>query len=78
MTYYELWQDAIKKLDNDEITLGEYEEMIAPLHREVDALDKIRAEIEEQIIPRSSYTDKQKRQVLEIIDKYKAESEDEE
>lgn len=36
-------------------------------------IDKIRIEIEKQIIPRSSYTDKQKKQVLAIIDKYRSE-----
>lgn len=48
MTYYELWLDAVKKLDNNEITLGEYDKLIAPLHREVDTLDKIKAEIENE------------------------------
>jgi hypothetical protein len=36
-------------------------------------LDKLRAEIEEQIVPRSVYTDKQKKQILAIIDKYRNE-----
>ena len=45
MTYYELWLDAVEKLDHNEITLGEYEKLIMPLHREVDTLDRIRAEI---------------------------------
>ena len=75
MTYYELWIDAVRKLDHNEITLGEYDEMIIPLHREVDTLDKIRAEIEEL----SSYVARfnggdfaihiDKEKVLEIIDK---------
>lgn len=43
-----------------------------------ELLDKIRADVEEQVVPRSVYTDKQKKQVLAIIDKYKAESEDKE
>ena len=34
------------------------------------AIEDIRAEIDEQIIPRSSYTDKQKKQVLDIIDRH--------
>lgn len=77
MTYYELWQDAIKKLDHNEITLGEYDKLIMPLHREVDTLDKIRAEIEA-----SRWTDRNIRiernalasgldKALEIIDKYR-------
>lgn len=78
MTYYELWQDAIKKLDHDEITLGEYDEMIMPLHREVDTLDKIRTEIE--ALPRDLPTDARnmvrKTRVLDIIDKYLAKSEE--
>lgn len=73
MTYYELWQDAIKKLDHNEITLGEYEKLIAPLHREVDTLDKIRAEIE--ALPRELPTDSRnmvrKTRVLDIIDKHR-------
>lgn len=73
MTYYELWQDAIRKLDNNEITLGEYEKMITPLHREVDTLDKIRAEIE--TLPRELPTDSRnmvrRTRVLDIIDKYR-------
>lgn len=76
MTYYELWQVAIKKLDHNEITLGEYEKMIAPLHREVDTLDNIRAEIE--ALPRELPTDARnmvrRTRVLEIIDKYRGEA----
>ena len=74
MTYYELWQDAIKKLDHNEITLGEYDKLIMPLHREVDTLDKIRAEIlsigkyEEyrELMPNNELE-----QVIKIIDKYR-------
>lgn len=77
MTYYELWQDAIKKLDNNEITLGEYDEMIMPLHREVDTLDKIRAEIDS--LPRELPTDSRnmvrRTRVLDIIDKYRGKRE---
>lgn len=35
MTYLDLIRDADRKLDNGDITLGEYEQMIAPLNREV-------------------------------------------
>ena len=35
-----------------------------------DVLDRIRTEIDEQIIPRSSHTDRQKKEVLKIIDRY--------
>jgi len=45
MTYRELLLQAELKLDYEDITLGEFEQMIAPLNREVDVLDKIRAEI---------------------------------
>ncbi len=45
MTYRELLLQAELKLDHNDITLGEFEQMIAPLNREVDVLDKIRAEI---------------------------------
>lgn len=34
-------------------------------------LDRIAEEIDEQIIPRSSHTDRQKKEVLKIIDKYR-------
>lgn len=37
MTYLELLRDAERKLDNDEITLGEYEKLIKPLRQEVIA-----------------------------------------
>ena len=74
MTYYELWQDAVKKLDHDEITLGEYEKLIAPLHREVDTLDKIRTEIENdwqlKKYPSSPFSCGLRR-AIEIIDKYR-------
>ena len=45
MTYRELLLQAELKLDHNDITLGEFEQMIAPLNREVDVLDKIRTEI---------------------------------
>lgn len=35
MTYIELYERACRKLDNGEITLGEYERMIQPLKQEV-------------------------------------------
>ena len=35
MTYLELIRDADRKLDTGEITLGEYERMIAPLKQEM-------------------------------------------
>ena len=36
MTYLDLIRDADRKLDKGDITLGEYEEMIEPLKREID------------------------------------------
>ncbi len=75
MTYYELWQDAVKKLDHNEITLGEYDKLIMPLHREVDTLDKIRAEIEAltRELPTDSRNMVRRTRVLDIIDKYRTE-----
>jgi len=35
MTYLDLIRDADRKLDMGDITLGEYEEMIKPLSREI-------------------------------------------
>ncbi len=35
MTYIELYENATRQLEKNEITLGEYEEMIKPLNREV-------------------------------------------
>lgn len=35
MTYLELYKDAERKLEKNEITIGEYEEMIAPLRVEI-------------------------------------------
>ena len=49
MTYRELFYKATRLINNDQITLGEYEEMTKPLDREIEQepiLDKIRAEIE--------------------------------
>lgn len=48
-------------------------EWLSALQEYKDVLNKIRAEIEEQIVPRSVYTDKQKKQILAIIDKYRNE-----
>lgn len=75
MTYRELLLQAELKLDHNEITLGEFEQMIAPLNREVDVLDKVRAEIE-QInpwdFPRDERTAEHiKNMVLDIIDSYR-------
>lgn len=36
MTYYELILDAVHKLNSNQITIGEYEEMIEPLKREIE------------------------------------------
>lgn len=36
MTYYELFIDAVHKLNFNQITIGEYEEMIKPLKREIE------------------------------------------
>lgn len=35
MTYQDLYEKAIRLLDNGEITISEYEEMIKPLKREI-------------------------------------------
>lgn len=35
MTYIELYEKATRQLEKSEITLGEYEEMIEPLKREI-------------------------------------------
>lgn len=36
MTYYELFIDAVHKLNFNQITCGEYEEMIKPLKRDIE------------------------------------------
>ena len=36
MTYYELLENAIRKLDKGDITLGEYEKLLEPLKREIE------------------------------------------
>ncbi len=40
MTYLELYEDALRKLHNSLITLGEFEMMVKPLNREVEAEPK--------------------------------------
>lgn len=35
MTYLELYEKATRLIDNGEITIGEYEEMIKPIKREI-------------------------------------------
>ena len=35
MTYLDLIRDADRKIDNGDITIGEYEKMIEPLKREI-------------------------------------------
>lgn len=77
MTYRELLGYAQKKIDNNEITVGEYIEMTKVLNREVDVLDKIRTEIEHldylNIEDGSDGYDKYVDQydVMQIIDKYR-------
>lgn len=75
MTYRELLGYAQKKIDNNEITVGEYVEMTKVLNREVDVLDKIRAEIEElpKTYPFINHIDTYVKEddVKKIIDKYR-------
>lgn len=40
MTYYELFIDAVHKLNFNQITIGEYEDMIEPLKREIEQQPK--------------------------------------
>lgn len=47
-----------------------------PIVIERNVIDKLRAEIEEQIVPRSVYTDKQKKQILAIIDNYRGDADE--
>lgn len=85
MTYRELFYKAQMLTDNNKITLGEYEEMTKPLDREIEqepVLDKIRAEIEQNAYPIVHGVNNHEKGmtlygVLQIIDKYKAESEGE-
>ena len=85
MTYRELLRKAVKLLDSGEITLGEYDEMLNPLDRDIECIDKIIAEIEAlnpvDYVSMSSYeghrgASDMKDDVLQIIDKYKEESEE--
>lgn len=85
MTYRELFYKAKMLTDNNKITLGEYEEMTKPLDREIEqepVLDKIKAEIEQNAYPIVHGVNNHEKGmtlygVLQIIDKYKAESEGE-
>jgi len=87
MTYRELFYKATRLINNDKITLGEYDEMTKPLDREVEQesiLDKLRAEIETKYGQcsiceyDSDYGGKWYQvgdiaDILQIIDKYKNE-----
>ena len=79
MTYRELLLQAELKLDHNDITLGEFEQMIAPLNREIDVLDNLRTEIEDERIDidldlgEEVYYNKAIDDVLQIIDKYRNE-----
>lgn len=42
MTYKRLYEDALFKLEHNKITLGEFEEMIKPLEREIEQEPTIR------------------------------------
>ena len=73
MTYRELLGYAQKKIDNNEITVGEYMEMTKVLNREVDVLDKIKAEIYEEFMTiDGGVHDESAIKCMQIIDKYKA------
>lgn len=78
MTYRKLFSKAIKLINQGEITLGEYEEMIKPLDREVEqesVIDKVYAEIEE-LQQAMLYASKVEfNDIYKILDKYKAEKE---
>ena len=69
MTYRELLGYAQKKIDNNEITVGEYIEMTKALNREVDALDKIHSDIF-KLHPLSTEGECLINTVLQIIEKY--------
>lgn len=72
MTYLDLIREADYQVDTNRITLEEYDKMIAPLRRDVDALDKIRNEISNDI-HKCNNTDMAfgMQHTLDIIDKYK-------
>lgn len=81
MTYRELLYKATRLCDKGEITLGEYEEMTKPLDREVEqepVLDKITEIIEPLRHLSIDEMSDIEWDILRIIDKYKAESEDKE
>lgn len=74
MTYRELFDKANRLVDTGEITLGEYEEMTKPLDRDIECLDKIKAEIEQMDFDFGDFydhTDSIVKMVLQVIDKYK-------
>lgn len=78
MTYRELLLQAELKLDHNDITLGEFEQMIAPLNREVDVLDKIKEEIllrdkNVKDVRTDGHCFFTAEEIFEIIDKYMAE-----
>jgi replication initiation and membrane attachment protein DnaB len=55
---------------------GCYSQKLDEVIKNGTPLDKLRAEIEEQIVPRSVYTDKQKKQILAIIDNYRGDADE--
>lgn len=76
MTYRELLHKSARLFDRGKITVGEYEEMTKPLDRDIECLDKIRADIQELRNCSCSCSDGIIDDVEDIIDKYKAESEE--
>lgn len=84
MTYRELFYKATRLINHNQITLGEYKKMTKPLDGEIeqeDILDKIRDEIrfKQEIQLKGEETSEWNKcieEVLEIIDKYKAESDE--
>lgn len=57
MTYLDLIRDADRKLDKGHITLGEYEEMIEPLQREIDHIAESSKKAEGDCISRQAAVD---------------------
>lgn len=51
MTYQDLYEKAIRLLDNGENTIGEYEEMIKPLKREICEWIPVSESLPEDIRP---------------------------
>lgn len=85
MIYRELFYKATRLINKGDITLGEYEEITKPLDREIEQksiLNKIRAEIEQLRLHKAEFITSDNKvcidsqEVLNIIDKYKAESEE--